>query len=116
MHFKLLIAFVEDNKTDAVLDAARSAGATGATVINSARGEGLEQVKTFFGLNLEVLRDVLLFLVEEHLSRNILETIARVGEFDVKQGKGIAFQVDVEDAVGLSQQVQKLTEVVEEKI
>jgi len=116
MHFKLLIAFVEENKTDAVLDAARSSGATGATVINSARGEGLEQTKTFFGLNLEVARDVLLFLVEEHLSRSILETIARVGEFDIKAGKGIAFQLDVEDAVGLSQQVQRLTEVVEEKI
>lgn len=116
MHFKLLIAFVEENKTDAVLDAARSAGATGATVINSARGEGLEQTKTFFGLNLEVARDVLLFLVEEHLSRSILETIARVGEFDSKPGKGIAFQIDVEDAVGLSQQVQRLTGVVEEKI
>jgi len=116
MHFKLLIAFVEENKTDAVLDAARSAGATGTTVINSARGEGLEQTKTFFGLNLEVARDVLLFLVEEHLSRSILETIARVGEFDSKPGKGIAFQIDVEDAVGLSQQVQRLTGVVEEKI
>jgi len=116
MHFKLLIAFVEENKTDAVLDAARKSGATGATVINSARGEGLEQTKTFFGLNLEVARDVLLFLVEEHLSRSILETISRVGEFDIKPGKGITFQVDVEDAVGLSQQVQRLTEVVEEKI
>ena len=42
MHFKLIITFVEDNKTDAVMDAAREAGATGATVINNARGEGLE--------------------------------------------------------------------------
>ena len=41
MHFKLLITFVSDNKTNAVLKAARSAGATGATVINNARGEGL---------------------------------------------------------------------------
>ena len=38
MHFKLLIAFVEDSKTDKVMDAARQAGATGATVINNARG------------------------------------------------------------------------------
>ena len=53
MHFKLLIAFVEDSKTDKVMDAARKAGATGATVINNARGEGLLQNKTFFGLSLE---------------------------------------------------------------
>ncbi len=48
MRFKLLVAFVEDTKTDAVLDAAREAGATGATVINNARGEGLHKKKTFF--------------------------------------------------------------------
>jgi nitrogen regulatory protein PII len=116
MHFKLIIALVEDDKTNRVLDAAREAGATGATVINQARGEGVEQAKTFFGLSLETQRDVLLFLVEEHLARDILETIAEVGEFDSKAGTGIAFQVDVEDAVGVSHQIRKLTNVVEEKL
>lgn len=54
MRFKLILAFVEDSKTDKVLDAARDAGATGATVINNARGQGLNQKRTFFGLTLEV--------------------------------------------------------------
>lgn len=116
MHFKLLIALVQDNKTDAVVDAAREAGATGATVLNQARGEGLKAAKTFFGLTLETQRDMVLLLVEEHLSRKILETIAAVGEFDAKPGTGIAFQLDVEDAVGVAQQVQKLSPVVEEQI
>ncbi len=116
MHFKLLIALVEDDKTDAVLDAARQAGATGCTVLNQARGEGLEQAKTFLGLSLETQRDMVLFLVEEHLSRRILETIAEMGEFDSKPGTGIAFQIDVEDAVGVTHQIRKLTEVVEEEL
>ena len=116
MHFKLIIALVEDDKANKVLDAAREAGATGATVINQARGEGVQQAKTFFGLSLETQRDVLLFLVEEHLSRDILETIAEVGEFDSQAGAGIAFQVDVEDAVGVSHQIRKLSDVVEEKL
>ena len=42
MHFKMIMVFVEDDKTDAVMDAAREAGATGATVISNARGEGLK--------------------------------------------------------------------------
>ena len=46
MHFKLILAFVEDSKTTAVMNAAREEGATGATVINNARGEGLSQKKT----------------------------------------------------------------------
>ena len=87
-----------------------------ATVISQARGEGLKKPKTFFGLNLETQRDMLLFLVEEHLSRSILETIAVVGEFDNKPGSGIAFQIDVEDAVGVGQQIRELTETVEDEI
>lgn len=114
MHFKLIIAFVEDEKTEKVMQAARESGATGATVINNARGEGLAKSKTFFGLSLETQRDVVLFLVEEHLSRHILEKIRDVGEFDTSTGTGIAFQVDVEDAVGVAHQIEKLTDVVEE--
>jgi nitrogen regulatory protein PII len=116
MHFKLIIAFVEDSKTNAVMDAARKAGATGATVINHARGEGLALKKTFFGLSLETQRDVVLFLVEEHLSRHILEKIADVGKFDKNPGSGIAIQIDVEDAVGVSSQVEKLVDVVEAEL
>jgi len=116
MRFKLIIAFVEDTKTDAVLDAARTAGATGATVINNARGEGLNQKTTFFGLTLEVQKDVLLFVVEEHLTRHILERINTVGEFDQESGQGIAIQIDIEDAVGVAHQVETLTKVVEDEL
>lgn len=116
MHFKLLIALVDDDRADDVLSAAREAGATGATIITNARGEGLKTAKTFFGLSLETQRDVLLFLVEEHLSRPILETIQEVGEFDSKEGKGIAFQIDVEDAVGVTHQMAELVAKVEDEI
>jgi nitrogen regulatory protein PII len=116
MHFKLLIAFVNDDRTNAVLKAARHAGATGATVINNARGEGLIEAKTFFGLSLDTQRDMILFLVEEHLARQILEEIEQAGEFDAKPGSGIAIQIDVEDAVGVTGQVEKLHEIVEEEL
>ena len=116
MHFKLILAFVDDTKSEKVMTAAREAGATGATVINNARGEGLQQKKTFFGLSLETPRDVLLFLVEEHLSRHILEKICVIGEFDTSPGTGIAIQIDVEDAVGVGAQIKKLTDVVEDRL
>jgi hypothetical protein len=116
MHFKLIIAFVEDDTTEAVMHAAREAGATGATIITSARGEGLEPTKTFLGLDLESQRDVLLFLVEEHKSRMILEEIGRAGEFDDRPGTGIAVQIDIEDAVGVRHQIQELTQSVEESL
>jgi len=116
MHFKLIIALVEDDKTDAVMLAAREFGATGATIINHARGEGLNTAKTFLGLSLETQRDVVFFVVEEHLCRSILEKIAEVGEFESKPGKGIAIQIDVEDAVGVTHQVRQLCDLVGEEI
>ncbi len=116
MHFKLIVAFVEDSKTDDIMDAARDAGATGCTVINHARGEGIKENKTFFGLTLATQRDVLLLLVEKHLSRHILEHIGEVGEFDAKPGTGIAILIDVEDAVGVLHQAEELSETVEENL
>ncbi|GDY27883.1 MULTISPECIES: P-II family nitrogen regulator [unclassified Agarivorans] len=109
MKFKLILAFVDDQKTALVLDSARAAGATGATVINNARGEGVHRKKTFFGLNLEAQRDVLLFVVESHLAKPILNTISAVAEFDQEEGQGIAVLLDVEEAVGVAHQIQALT-------
>lgn len=116
MHFKLLVVFVEDSKTEAIMEAAREAGATGATVINNARGEGVNQPKTFLGLTLVSQRDVVLFIVEEHLSRKILETISNVAEFEEYPGRGIAIQVDIEDAVGIAHQVKELSNIVEDEL
>lgn len=116
MHFKLIIALTQDSITDKIVEAAREKGATGSTVITSARGEGMKTSKTFFGLSLEAQRDVVLLLVEEHLSREILETIAKAGEFDDNPGTGIAFSIDVDDAVGINHQMSQLTEKVEEEL
>jgi hypothetical protein len=116
MHFKLLLVFVEDSKTEDIIQAARDAGATGCTVVNNARGEGYEAPKSFFGLTLASQRDVVLLLVEQHLSREILEHIGEVGKFDEEPGTGIAIQVDVEDAVGVLSQAEHIVEIVEDQI
>ena len=116
MKFKLIIVLVTDVKTSAIIEAGRHGGATGSTTITAARGEGLNPKKTFFGLTLEGQRDVVLFLVEEHLSRRILEAIARAGEFDEAPGSGVAFQVDIEDAVGLATQIENIQREIEDEI
>ena len=115
MRFKLLVALVDDHRTEAVSQAARDAGATGCTVITNARGEGLKKQKTFLGLALEQQRDMVMLLVEEHRARHILETVGEAGRFDTSPGTGIAFQVDVEDAVGVAHQVESITLSLEEE-
>lgn len=116
MKFKLIVAVVDDEETETVVKTARETGATGATVITSARGEGLKPAKTFLGLDLSGQRDVILLLVEGHLSRRILEAIAKACKFDESPGSGIALQLDIEDAVGLASQIETISEEIEEEI
>ena len=116
MRMKLIVALVSDEKTDVVIDAARAGGATGATIITSVRGEGLEPGKTFFGLELAARRDVVLFLVVEPRARDILERIRDAGRFDEEPGAGIAFQIGIEDAVGLGTQVPAILDELEGEI
>ena len=116
MRFKLIMALVDDHHTNTIIDAARDAGATGATIITSARGEGLKPEKSFLGLDLSGQRDLLLFLVAEQKSREILEKIAVAGSFNEEYGAGIAFQIDIEDAVGLKSQLNTLFQEIEGEI
>src|SRR5690606_4015437 len=116
MQFKLIVVLVDDDKAERVLTAAREAGATGFTVISNARGEGLVPQKTLFGLHLAGQRDMVALVVEEHMSRQVLEAIAKAGQFEEKPGSGIALQLAVEDAIGLSSQIQELSKKIEDQL
>jgi nitrogen regulatory protein PII len=116
MKFKMIIALVSDEVTDKVVKAARENGATGCTVLTNARGEGLRKAKTFLGLDLSGARDLVLTVVERHLAKGILETIAKVGAFEEKPGGGVAFMLDVEDAVGLTSQIGTISTEIKDEI
>ena len=116
MKFKLIIAMVRDEKTDTVIETARGHGATGCTVITNARGEGLKPAKTFMGLTVEGQRDIVLLLVEEHLSRHILEALCKAGRFEEEPGTGIAMQLDIEDVIGLGEQIKKIEKEIEKDL
>lgn len=108
MKFKLLIVMTQDELTDEAIDAARAHGATGCTVITGARGEGLTPARTFLGLTVGGQRDVILFLVEAHHSREIMEAIGKACRFESDPGAGVAFQLDIEDAIGLTAQIKSI--------
>jgi nitrogen regulatory protein PII len=105
MNQKLIVAMVKTQYTDAIIDAVKEAGGTGATIIE-AKGTGMYEAKTFFGLTLEQQTDVNLFLVEESETQMILDTIYRTGHLQ-EAGTGIAFVVDVEHAIGLESQRER---------
>lgn len=108
MRFKTIFATVKATISDDIVDAGKKAGATGATII-PARGTGINEAKTFFGLTLEAQTDIVLFLVEEHIVMDILEAIGTAGNFD-KPGTGIAFVLPVEHVIGLESQMERFKE------
>lgn len=106
MQFKVVLASVKPTYTDAVVDAGKEAGATGATII-PARGTGIHEAKTFFGLTLESQTDIIMFLLGEHSVQPVLDAIRRAGEFN-KPGTGIAFVMPVEQVIGLESQLDRI--------
>ncbi|MEN8263687.1 MAG: P-II family nitrogen regulator [Nitrospirota bacterium] len=113
MKFKVILASVKADITDRVVDAAKEAGATGATII-PARGTGIHEAKTFFGLTLEDQSDIIMFLIEEHVVNTILDAIKTAGEFH-KPGTGIAFVLPVEHVTGLESQMERFKEEVRDQ-
>ncbi len=104
MQFKLIMTFVKPSITDDVVDAMKKAGATGATII-PARGTGMHEAKTFFGLSIENQTDIIVFLVEEHVVENLMKVIQLAGKFE-KPGTGIAFVLPIEHVAGLESQMK----------
>lgn len=91
MRMKLIVAMVSGDKADAVVDAARAGGTTGAAVISSGRGEGLRPRKTFLGLDLAAKSDLALFLVVETRARENTGTHPRRGAFGrAKRWRGVS--------------------------
>ena len=113
MQFKLIMAFVKPNITDAVVEAMKKAGATGATII-PARGTGMHEAKSFLGLSIEEQTDIIVFLVEEHVVENLMKVIQLAGKFD-EPGTGIAFVLPVEHIAGLETQMKKFKDQARDK-
>ena len=108
MDFKLLMVFVDQDSTDKVLDAARKAGATGATIINNAQGQGLKPHLTFFGLEFMASRSVIMILVDASRADSVLDAAAVAGGLDDSLDTGIALELDVNRALGLGEHIKAL--------
>ena len=110
MRFKLIISTLKTDVTDRVVDAAKKTGATGATIV-PARGTGIREAKTFFGLTLEAQTDLVMFLLEEHQVEPVMKAISEAGHFK-KPGTGIAFVLPVDQVAGLESQMERFKEEV----
>jgi nitrogen regulatory protein PII len=105
MAYKSIVAMVKPDLTDTVINSAKEAGATGATII-PASGTGAHEAKTFFGLSLDIRTDVVIFLVGDIIVEPVLTAIKEAGRFN-EPGTGIAFVLAVEQTAGFESQLSK---------
>ena len=103
MNYKVIIAALKPDVTDAVIDAAKECGISGATIVPG-RGTGLHEAKTFLGLTLEAQTDVVLFLTESELVESVMAAIEAAGRLD-EHGTGVAFTLAVEKVAGIKEEI-----------
>jgi len=108
MPHKCIIAMVKPDLTDDVVNSAKNAGATGATIV-PASGTGAGEAKTFFGLSLDIRTELVIFLAHESIVDGILVAIKEAGRLS-EPGTGIALVLPVEQVAGMeSQESRKKT-------
>jgi len=97
--FDLIITIVNRGFDDVVMEAARSVGATGGTVLN-ARGAGVHEAEKFFGISIQPEKDVVLILVKREYRKQIMHAIRNEAGLN-KEGRGLSFSIPVEDVCGI---------------
>ena len=112
MRFNLLMTICPAERQEAIVDAAKAAGATGATLL-SARGTGVKEAKTFFGLTLDKPQEAVVMLVERHHCQKIMQAIYDAGNMK-HPGNGICMALPIESVMGLESQMSILEKEAEE--
>ncbi len=97
--FELLFVIANEGYTDMIMDAARSAGASGGTVIK-AKGTGAEYTEKFFGFSIATEKEIHLIVVPVNDRNAIMKTIMEKAGLDSK-AQSIVFSLPLSHAIGL---------------
>ena len=97
--YEAIITFVNTGFADVVMDAARSEGARGGTVIN-ARGTADKNLEKKYGVAITPDKEMVLILVDASIRDAVLSAIYKAAGLDT-DGHGIAFAIPVDEVAGL---------------
>lgn len=99
--FECIFTIVDGGNSDTVVDAAKKAGAKGATIVN-ARGSTNRESNKFFKLNIQPDKQIVLILCKEEETRAIVESISKAAGMNTK-AHALSFVLPVDNAIGLAE-------------
>ena len=95
-----VFCIVNEGFSEAVMDAAREAGATGGTVLN-ARGTASVEAEKKFGIIVQPQKEIVMILVDSKIKEAVLKSLYDAVGLKTA-GQGIAFTLPVAEVVGLT--------------
>ena len=98
--YEAVFCIVNEGFSEAVMDAAREAGATGGTVLN-ARGTASVEAEKAFGIIVEPQKEIVMILVNTDIKEAVLKSLYDAVGLKTA-GQGIAFTLPVAEVVGLT--------------
>lgn len=97
--YALIITIADKGNVDIIMDAARSAGARGGTVI-AARGTGAEMQARFFGISIGEEKEIVYIVAKKAEKAAIMQAImAKAGPNS--EAHGVLFSLPVDSIAGL---------------
>lgn len=98
--FELILAIIGHGTVDTVMEAAKSAGATGGTLLH-ARRVGFEDVENIFGFTIQPEKDILAILTHKDNRTAIMQKITEVAGINT-ESRALVMSLPVDEIMGLS--------------
>lgn len=100
--YEMVLCIVNAGYSEQVMEAAKSVGAGGGTLIH-ARGTANKDAEQFFHISIQPEKDCVMMLVSADIKDDVLHAIYQKVGLDTP-GQGIAFSMPISKAVGLPHQ------------
>lgn len=109
----LIVTIVSPGFSIDVINASKSAGADGATIL-SGRGTSIHENTVLLGVPIQPEKEMVLILVKKSLRKTVMKEIVRVCNLNT-EGKGISFSLPVDEIAGAPHLFKKYKKQQEKK-
>ena len=96
----LVVTVVASGFSNQVMEAAKNAGAEGATIFN-ARGNGIHETDSILGVSIQPEKEVILIVVRKNIRKKVMREICKNSGLN-EEGKGLVFSLPIDEIGGVS--------------